>query len=55
MRDYLEFRRYCETCLYGIFWENRVLVVLTPNQVRRDFRSAVSDIETALGVYACFG
>lgn len=66
MRDYLKFRRYCEnnaftcvfnceTCLYDIFWEGRVLVSLTPNQVRHDFRSAVSEVETALGVYACFG
>jgi hypothetical protein len=65
MRDYLEFRRYCEnnvltcvfnceTCLYEIFWEDQVLVSLTPYQVRHDFRSAVSVIETALDVHTCF-
>jgi len=65
MRDYLEFRRYCENnvltcvfncekCLYDIFWGDRVLVSLTPYQVRNDFGSAVSEIETSLGVYVCF-
>jgi len=65
MKDYPKFRRYCEnnaltcyfnceTCLYEIFWEEQVLVFLTPHQVRRDFRSAVSDIETALDIHTCF-
>ena len=65
MKDYLEFRRYCEnnvlTCvfncetyLYDIFMGDKVIISLIPYQVRRDFKSAVSDIETALDIHTCF-